>query len=259
MSQFILTESDYSFQNNEIFLDKNYPDFHHLLNVFRIKENENIKFLLIYKKDFLTKTLFTKCKEVKKNYLRFIVEKIVDNFKPKTEINLYQCVPSFDKLDKIVEKSVELNINNICLVLSKNISVNKNLILPKIKRLEKIIIASTKQSDSKFITKIKNIVNITDLNFLDYKNNFNIVAYENSMTSLTKNFRLKLNDFLEKNKNDENLKFNLLIGPEGGLNIDEINFLKKNNWYDFKLNGNILRVETAVLAMISILKYEIGI
>lgn len=333
MSQFLLTKNYYNLKNNEIVLDKKYSDFHHLVDVFRIKKGENVKFLLIDEHNFYTKTLFTKCEDIQKNSLKFTVERIIENFEPKIEINLYQCVPNFDKLTKILEKAVELNCSNIYLVLSKNTNINRNLILTKIKRLEKIIISSVKQSESKFIPSIKGVFNILDLKFSNNsenfykkmemekfllknygrnndkniknleiiekksketnknsknlnnfdknieklvinnqkndgalddfqkfnKNIFNIVAYEKSDISFTKNFNLKIQDFLKQNIDSKKLIFNLLIGPEGGLDIEEVNFLKKYNWNNFRLDGNILRVETAFVAVTSILKYEIGI
>jgi 16S rRNA (uracil1498-N3)-methyltransferase len=50
----------------------------------------------------------------------------------------------------------------------------------------------------------------------------------------------------------------LLIGPEGGLSIEEIEFAKDRGFQKIKLGPRILRTETAALTIIAAIQYKAG-
>ena len=50
----------------------------------------------------------------------------------------------------------------------------------------------------------------------------------------------------------------LLIGPEGGFSREEITSAVKNGFVEVSLGPRILRTETAPIATISIIQYELG-
>jgi 16S rRNA (uracil1498-N3)-methyltransferase len=50
----------------------------------------------------------------------------------------------------------------------------------------------------------------------------------------------------------------LLIGPEGGFSKEEITGAVKNGFMEVSLGPRILRTETAPIATISIIQYELG-
>ena len=50
----------------------------------------------------------------------------------------------------------------------------------------------------------------------------------------------------------------LIIGPEGGLTEDEVNTIQNNGGYAVSLGQRILKNETAAIAAVSILMYELG-
>ena len=51
-------------------------------------------------------------------------------------------------------------------------------------------------------------------------------------------------------------KINLVVGPEGGLDIEEENLLNKIGFESITLGNRILRVETVPLVLLSIINYE---
>jgi 16S rRNA (uracil1498-N3)-methyltransferase len=53
--------------------------------------------------------------------------------------------------------------------------------------------------------------------------------------------------------------FFIIIGPEGGFSKDEINMAKQSGFISVSLGKQILKVETAASAIISIIQYEKGI
>ena len=76
------------------------------------------------------------------------------------------------------------------------------------------------------------------------------MAYENEYTNTLKNELVKL-------KKVENPKIAILIGPEGGIDLKEIEELNKNNVNIVTLGKRILRTETVSLVVAGIIQYEL--
>ena len=55
----------------------------------------------------------------------------------------------------------------------------------------------------------------------------------------------------------ENVKIAVVIGPEGGLEETEVEFLKQNGASVVTLGKRILRTETVALSLLSIIMYEL--
>ena len=80
-----------------------------------------------------------------------------------------------------------------------------------------------------------------------------LLAYENEKENTLKNELLSL-----KNKTNENLKIGVIIGPEGGLDKEEVEILKENGAKSVTLGKRILRTETVAFVLSSIIMYELG-
>ena len=77
-----------------------------------------------------------------------------------------------------------------------------------------------------------------------------LVAYEEEKENWVKNELVKLNK-------KENLKIGVLIGPEGGIEKEEIEALKNAGAKIVTLGNRILRTETAPIVMASVIMYEL--
>ena len=75
-----------------------------------------------------------------------------------------------------------------------------------------------------------------------------IIAYEKDATN-AKNVLSKLNI---------KQKIAVIIGGEGGFSLDEIKKLNAKNIKFVSLGNLILRAETAVISLVSAIKYELG-
>lgn len=49
-----------------------------------------------------------------------------------------------------------------------------------------------------------------------------------------------------------------MVGPEGGFAEEEVKLAKEKGFIFVKLGQRILRTETAAIAMVGILQYELG-
>ena len=183
--------------------------------------------------------------------------KIFENINTKTEANVYvsifQGLPKADKMELIIQKSVELGVSEITPVAMKRciVKINQKDEKKKIQRWQKISEGAAKQSGRNIIPKINNVKKIKNIceSFSEY--DIVLVAYENEKEN-------KLKQELNKiNKSNDNIKIAVVIGPEGGIENEEIELLKKSGAKIITLGERILRTETVALNIISIIMYEL--
>lgn len=204
--------------------------------------------------------------EDRQNYLVEIVKlhndkiecNILEKLENKTESNLFihvfQGLPKADKMELIIQKSVELGVSQITPVAMKRSIVK---ILPKdeskkIQRWQKISEVAAKQCGRSIIPKIDNIAKIQDICKMTNDYDIILVAYE-----IEKENKLKYELQKLKEVSSGQLKLAIVIGPEGGLEAEDVNFLKQHGAKIITLGNRILRTETVALSMISVITYEL--
>jgi 16S rRNA (uracil1498-N3)-methyltransferase len=247
MNQFLINSKNV--KNKKIFLTKSDKDFKHIFKVHRLKLGEKTFFLDENAKQYEAKLL-----EYDTNISIFEILKIkTNNSINKTKFVLYQCLPKSNKMDLIIQKAVELGVTEIVPVISKNviIKLDKKTIKHKLKRWNEIILSAVKQSGSNIIPKILEPVRFEDIIIKTNKKSdtLNLIGFEHG--------KKPLKPILKNTKNIKDI--NLLVGAEGGFEKKEVEDATKNSWKIFKLKGNILRVETASTALVSIIKYELDL
>lgn len=180
-----------------------------------------------------------------------IIEEIISK-EDKVKVDIYQGLPKADKMELIIQKSIELGVNAIipvdmkrCIVKLDSKSENK-----KIERWQKIAESAAKQSGRNIIPEIRHIVKIEDIVKLKASYDSIIVCYENEKDNYIKNELLKL-------KNNEEIRIAIIIGPEGGLEENDVEYLKQNGAAIVTLGDRILRTETVALNLLSIIMYEL--
>ena len=225
-------------------------DVNHIKNVLRLKIsdeievcNKNTEENYACKITNLTND-FIECK---------IISKIEEKSEGNVKIDLFQGLPKFDKMELIIQKGTELGISkfipvkfNRCIVKIDKKDENK-----KIDRWKKIVEVASKQSGRDIIPEVKNIVGIKEICDIIKEYDIVILAYE-----LEKNNSLK-NELLKIKNTKDNYRIAIIIGPEGGIENEEVNLLKDAGAKVVSLGKRILRTETACLQMASIIIYEL--
>jgi len=147
--------------------------------------------------------------------------------------NITLCIPNIkkpDRLEFVVEKSVELGITNFIIFNSKRTVAKK----VRIDRLNKVALSAMKQSLNAYLPAI---TFYDSLSFLEESNSEVLLFDQESSV----NFNIS---YLNPEKN-----YYLLFGPEGGFEKGEIS--AKINTRQFSLAPNRLRTETAVITAVS--------
>lgn len=187
-----------------------------------------------------------------KNIYCHIVEEIESNVESNIKVTIFQGLPKADKMELIIQKSVELGVYDITPVEMKRcvVKLNEKDKIKKIQRWQKISEGAAKQSGRDRIPNINNIINVNKMceTFKEY--DLILVAYEEEKVN-------SLKQELKKLEKDKKIKIGIVIGPEGGIDKEEINKFKENNVKIITLGNRILRTETVALNMLSIIMYEL--
>ena len=190
-------------------------------------------------------------------------EKLNKNVESNVEVTIFQGLPKADKMELIIQKAVELGAFKIVPVAMKRsiVKLNGKDEKKKLERWQKISEVAAKQCGRDYIPKIENVMKLKDI--ILQKDNFDdiIVAYEEEKECRLKEVitDLKRKYEVEIKNNEENvkIKIGILIGPEGGIDKEEIGILKENDFEIVTLGKRILRTETVALNVLSILMYEL--
>ena len=232
---------DNQIENNEIKIMND--DLKHISNVLRMRIGEEI---LITNKN-TAETYKCSIKEINKNEaVCTIIKKEENDTEPSIKVDIFQGIPKSDKMETIIQKSVELGVSKIFPVSMKNCVAKIKDDIKKQERWQKISEAAAKQSKRNIIPSIEKSVDIKYLCSKIDEYDLVLVAYENEDKKTIK-------DILKNNKVE---KIAIVVGPEGGLTEKEVEELIKCGAKAVSLGKRILRTETAPIAMLSMIMYE---
>ena len=226
-------------------------DVNHIKNVLRQKSGDKITICDISKEqDYLCEIDKIEEKSIDCN----IIEKLENNTESNVKVTIFQGLPKADKMELVIQKSVELGVYDITPLQMKRcvVKLNEKDKLKKIQRWQKISEVAAKQCGRNIIPKINNIVNVKEVCNLCNEYDIVLIAYENEKENTLKK-ELKNLKKLDK----EEIKVAVIIGPEGGIAPEEIEMFEENGAKIITLGNRILRTETVALSVLSIIMYEL--
>lgn len=164
-----------------------------------------------------------------------------------SELYLFQCLPKGDKMDLIIEKSVELGVHTVIPVESRRcvVKLDSKKAPAKVKRWSAVAEAAAKQSKRSKIPHIHQVINFAEAIALAKQYNLVCIPYENHKSMDT------FKEFIGRVR--PGLRIGVFIGPEGGFEPDEIQSAIDAGIRPVSLGNRILRTETAGITMLSML------
>jgi 16S rRNA (uracil1498-N3)-methyltransferase len=164
---------------------------------------------------------------------------------PDIKVTLYQAVPKLDKLEHIVQKSVELGVTEIVPVLTRRCisrPAEKDF-KKKLDRLNKIALEAAKQSGRGIIPKVSMLTSFNGAVERMKNDDCPLMLYEEG------GIRFSEVDTAEKKS------YSILVGSEGGFDPEEALLAENSGVQSVWLGNRILRCETAPVTALSILMY----
>lgn len=225
-------------------------DVNHIRKVLRMKEGDELTV-----SDGDGTDYFCRIRSISEEV---VVCDIVDNWTSYVELPvklyLFQGLPKADKMELIIQKAVELGAYEIVPVaMSRSIvKLDEKKAGKKTARWQGISESGAKQSGRAIIPEVKSPMSYK--NALEYAKTLDaiIVPYEKADGIEVSR------ELISKLCSDENIKsIGIFIGPEGGFAEKEIEQALEAGATPITLGRRILRTETAGLAVLSILMYQL--
>lgn len=239
------------FTPSELFTDTHATivgdDVKHIYKVLRVTNGEKVVINNLRGEEFLGEV-----EEVNKQEVSIkILEKLDINNESNLHITLFQGLPKAAKMDLIVQKCVELGVNEIVPTITDRVDVKLKGEFKKLDRLNKISLEACKQSKRSQIPNVIDPIDFKEALKCMESMDLVVIPYENATGYGIKS--------MVKTIDTSNVKtIGIMVGPEGGFEDTEIEALKSKGAHIVTLGPRILRTETAGFTCISLLQYELG-
>ncbi len=227
---------------NDSYMVLSQEDLHHLYHVMRYRPGDHL--ISLYQgKTYLCVI------EDEQGKIR-VIQEVEEDHELDVDVTLIYGLPKGDKLDWVVQKACELGVFRIVPYLSKRsvIKTDQEKFEKKRERLKRIAKEAAQQSTRTFIPEITSLCLPSQLE--QYLSDINLVAYEESSRQHEHSALAKSLRSLKKHGS-----VTFIIGPEGGFEEAEIQWMKNLGFIPCSLGKRILRSETAPLYVLSVIGY----
>jgi 16S rRNA (uracil1498-N3)-methyltransferase len=214
---------------------------HYLGTVRRVRENDEIIIFNGEGGEYSAQVL-----EIKKEKFTIKILSYHDTSRESPfEIHLAQGIARGEKMDFIIQKAVELGVKKIIPLFTERSSVklDQERRIKKQEHWQATAISACEQSGRNKVPEIELPINYTE--WVKGFSGCGIILHPDSQNKIS------------GMKFSQQEPLTILIGPEGGLNSEEID-IASNKFISINLGPRILRTETAPLAVIAILQAKFG-
>ena len=221
-------------------------DVNHIGHVLRMKTGEKIRI-----SDQSGRSYFCRILEITEEEVWAQIE---DTDEMGTEFShkvyLFQGLPKSDKMELIIQKTVELGVYTVIPVAMKNcvVKLDDKKAKSKVTRWQAIAESAAKQSKRSLIPEVKMPMSYKEAVAYAKELDVKLVPYENE------HGMAGTKAVMEQIKKGESIA--VFIGPEGGFAPEEI-ALVQDEMQLISLGKRILRTETAGIAALAILGYQL--
>ncbi len=205
------------------------PEVHHGRDVLRLQTGEKIDI-------FDGKGCYASADVVRisKSEIDLQVPEILTAPVPSPQIALATAIPKFAHQEILIRMCTEIGVAFFYPLVCERSSVREQFRPEKWRRWT---IEACKQSGNNFLPEVKDIVRFTEI--IPKAGKFDLVVYGDTFPA--QNF-----DGFNKHKPDTAL---IVVGPEGGFTSEETKLLTDAGAVPCRIGQNILRIETAAVAL----------
>ena len=229
----VIAEKENIDENNGKILIKDKSDCNHIQNVYRLNIGDELR-IIDGEYEYFTKIIEISKKEVAVK----ILEKKEDSYSLNVNIDVAMGILKNDKMNLAIQKLTEIGVNRIIPLKTERVVVKIN---EKKEKWDVVVREALKQCRGIKFTEITPVKKLAEIDYSKYDKI--IFAYENSGESKS------LSEIIEKG--DKDILY--IIGPEGGITQEEVDFLKNSKAMEISLGKRILRAETAAIVVCGII------
>lgn len=224
----------------------NGPDVKHIRQVLRLQEGDMLLVADGQGKEYLARIISVDPELVE----ALIVEEKENQSEPSLAVTLLQALPKGDKIEFIFQKCTELGVVRFVPVVSERcvVKLDGQKAARRKKRWQRIVVEAAKQSGRGRIPHVDNLHEYSQA--LAGLGGLTLLLWEGERSRGLKQ--------VLKGLRPQPSVINILVGPEGGWTQVEVDKALDRGAIPVSLGPRILRTETAGLAAIAMVLYELG-
>ena len=244
MSRFFVSSD---FKGKEVVIDG--AEAHHMVTVKRFKSGDKVSLFNGNGIECFGEIIDISVNEKSLGKtIRIDIERVAhtSNLEIETEITMAYSVPKGKRSELIIQKCSELGVRNLVPLIADRSIIRSNF-SNKLEKWQKISIEASKQCGRNCTTNIFDVLKFDELETLIDKHDLSIIF---SLDNENEGVKAILREYQDVDR------ILCIIGPEGGFTPMEIKKAVEFGCATAKLTPQVLRVETAVIAVASMLIYE---
>ncbi len=220
-------------------------DVNHIRNVLRMKAGEQVRISDQQGQDFLCRI-----DKLEESRILLRIQEKCQGTEPPIKITLFQGLPKGDKMELVVQKGVELGVSEIVPVAMQNcvVKLNQKRAEHKRARWQAIAESAAKQSKRSLVPVVRPVCTFSEAAAYARELDVRLLPYEQERGMA------HTREVLQKVKKGDSV--GIFIGPEGGFSAGEVESIR-HEMEIISLGNRILRTETAGLAALAMLLYEV--
>jgi 16S rRNA (uracil1498-N3)-methyltransferase len=172
----------------------------------------------------------------------------------KIRLTLAQGIPKAGKMDEIVRTAAELG-TDVIIPLTAARSVRRiegEKSAAKVARWQKIVREAARCTRNSYVTVVEPVLSFADMLVRADSGARKLIFWEEED-------RQTIREVLQDRRFSGMTHYFIIVGPEGGLTREEVDRARESGFISVSLGRQILKVETAAAAILSIIQYEKGI
>ena len=222
-------------------------DIHHMARVLRLKEGDTIGLSDGHRWEYeaVIEKLSDDVCEAR------IVDKQSFSREPGVRLTLFQGIPKQGKMETIVQKATELGACRIVPVfMDRTVVSDKGNTQKKLARWQRVCEEAAKQCRRGIVPEVAGSVDSDGMTRMFEEYDMIVFPYENEED-------ITIKDVLRSDEAAKAHDICVVIGPEGGFSEREADKIKEAGGLPVSLGKTILRTETAGIAAVSMIMYEL--
>ncbi len=223
------------------------PDVNHIKNVLRMKPGDKLRI-----SDGERLCYNCQIRDLEEEAVSLsLLSKDEDGTELPARIVLFQGLPKGDKMELVIQKNVELGVFRIVPVAARRsvVKLDPKKAEAKVRRWNAISESAAKQSKRTVIPEVSAVLSFKEA--VDQAGDFDCRLFPYEHAEGMEETRRLLSEV------KPGMRIAVFIGPEGGFEEEEVEYARAKGFTPITLGRRILRTETAGMALLSALMFQL--